>query len=309
MIAQKLIVPEPLKKGDVIGIAAPAGQIHDRVKFEAGIRILGEMGFQTCFPRDLWPGNEYLADSDYNRASELTRFFSDSSVKAIVAARGGYGCLRILDQIDYEHIRKNPKLLIGFSDLTLLLSQCVIRSHLQTYHGPVVTSLPTLTNEALERFYLTLTGRAAKRISFTKIEVIRGGDEVSGALFGGNLSTLLTVIGTAYDYSWDDTILFIEDVNEPLYKVDRMLTQLAMTGKLANIKGLILGDFGIVEEDPLLKLRYTEGIWNRVMELTSSFSYPVWGNFPVGHFDNNFALPLGGNVVMDSSKATLFFAG
>ncbi len=306
---QKLIIPEPLKKGDVIGIAAPAGQIYDKAKFEAGIRILGEMGFQTRFPRDLWPGTGYLADSDYNRAAELSRFFSDGSIKAVIAARGGYGCLRILDQIDYDHIRKNPKLLVGFSDLTILLSQCTLRSHLRTCHGPSVTSLPTLTNDALERYYLTLTGQSHKQIGSAKIEVIRGADEALGPLVGGNLSTLLTVIGTAYDFSWEDCIVFIEDVNEPLYRVDRMLTQLAMTGKLANIKGLILGDFGIIEDDPLLKLRYTEAIWNRVMELTSSFSYPVWGNFPVGHFDNNFALPIGGSVIMDSGKATLLFAG
>lgn len=302
------IIPAALEKGDVIGIVAPAGQVFEPERFEKGIRILREMGFEPLFPRELWPGQGYLADTDTNRANELMRMAASPEVKAIMAARGGYGCLRTLAHLDFSEFRKNPKSIIGFSDLTILLNQIFVQANLLCFHGPVVTSLTDCTNAALDRLYYSLTGNFRKAIHASGIEIIRGGAEVKGVLVGGNLSSLMTMIGTPYDPDWAETILFIEDVNEPLYKVDRMLTQLALSGKFEGIRGLIVGDFGMDGDfDAIRKLRYTEAVWNRVLELTVNSSFPVWGNYPIGHFSNNLTLPLGLPAIMDSSSATLSF--
>jgi muramoyltetrapeptide carboxypeptidase len=304
----EIIIPPSLKKGDVIGIVAPAGRVADPDRFSKGIRILHDMGFEPLFPRELWPGVGYLSDTDQNRADELMRMIVSTEVKAIMAARGGYGCLRTLAHLDFEQLRKNPKPVIGFSDLTILLNRICFHGGLLCFHGPVVTSLTDCTSAALERLYYSLSGNFRKAVKTTGIEVIRGGDEVQGVLAGGNLSSLMTMIATPYDLDLRDTILFIEDVNEPIYKVDRMLTQLVLSGKLNEINGLIVGDFGMDEEfDAISKLRYTEAIWNRILELTDQASFPIWGNFPVGHFNNNMTLPLGLHAIMDSSTTTLSF--
>lgn len=303
-----IIIPPALEKGDIIGIAAPAGRIVDQERFEKGIRILREMGFEPLFPRELWPGVGYLADTDNNRADELMRMVASTEVKAIMAARGGYGCLRTLPHLDLEQFKKHPKPVIGFSDLTVLLNRISAQAGILCFHGPVVTSLTDCTNGALKRLYYSLTGNFRKAVRANGIEVIRGSDEARGVLVGGNLSSLMTMIGTPYDPDWNEAILFIEDVNEPLYKIDRMLTQLALSGKLVGIRGLIVGDFGMDEEfDTISKLRYTEAIWSRILELTCNASFPIWGNFPVGHFSNNFTLPLGLPTIMDSSSTTLSF--
>lgn len=304
----KIIIPPSLGNGDIIGIAAPAGRVVEPERFEKGIHILREMGFEPLFPRELWPGLGYLADTDANRANELMHMVTSSEVKAIMAARGGYGCLRTLPLLDFTEFRKNPKPVIGFSDLTILLTRIVAQASLVCFHGPVVTSLTDCTSNALERFYYSLTGNFRKAIQVNKGEIIRGGDVARGTLVGGNLSSLMTMIGTPYDPDWNEAILFIEDVNEPLYKVDRMLTQLALSGKLERISGLLIGDFGMNEEfDAISKLRYTEAIWNRILELTGSASFPVWGNCPIGHFSNNLTLPVGLPATMDSDSFTLHF--
>ncbi|WP_163336707.1 LD-carboxypeptidase [Desulfopila sp. IMCC35008] len=304
----KPLVPSALEKGDIIGIVAPAGRVVEQARFEKGIRILREMGFEPVFPRELWPGPGYLADTDVNRAGELMRMVASPEVKAVMAARGGYGCLRTLAHLDFSQFRKNPKPVIGFSDLTILLNQIFAQANLLCFHGPVVTSLPDCTNTALERLYYSLTGNFRKGLQVGDVEIVRGGDEVRGILVGGNLSSLMAMIGTPYDPSWKEAILFIEDINEPLYKIDRMLTQLALSGKLEGVRGLLIGDFGMDEKfDTISKLRYTEAIWTRVLELTSNTPFPVWGNCPIGHFNNNLTLPLGLPTIMDSNAATLSF--
>lgn len=308
-MSHKLLVPQPLKKGDVIGIAAPAGQLQEKERFVKGIAILREMGFDPLFPRDLWPGTGYLADSDANRAKELMTLFARQEVAGIIAARGGYGCLRLLPHLDFEMIRSNPKMLIGFSDLTVLLNQLVSRGRCTAFHGPVVTSLVDLSSAALERFHQVLTGHFDTPLVTSGLEILRAGENASGPLAGGNLCSLLTTVGTGYDLNLEGTILFLEDINEPLFKVDRMLTQLAMAGRLAGVRGLILGDFTLDNnDDPLARMRYTEAIWERVLELTAAYGFPVWGNFPVGHFRDNMILPMGVIATMDNRLARLSFS-
>lgn len=304
------LLPPPLAAGDTLAVIGPAGQIADRRRFDDGVTILGEMGFTPRFPRELWPGTGYLADSDANRAKELHSAFADPDVKGIIAVRGGYGCLRLLPHLDFEVMQRNPKALIGFSDITALLEQVVYRTRLLCFHGPVVTSLPDCSPDAISRLHACLAGQWQRSIRPRQLEILRGNttNRVSGMLRGGNLSTLVTLLATPFDTDWRSCVLVLEDIGEPLYRLDRMLTQLALTGKLEHLAGIILGDFTL---DPAhnaqARIRHTEYVWNRVLELTRGQDLPIWGNFPTGHCQDNLTLPFGAHCTMDSGRGELRF--
>jgi muramoyltetrapeptide carboxypeptidase len=300
--------PTPLKKGDTIGIIAPAGQLQDKTRFMRGVGILHDMGFQVKFPRDLWPGPEYLADSDDNRGYEFNSLLRDEEINGLISMRGGYGCLRMLDKIDIASVARNPKILVGFSDITILQNYLYEQTGLVSFHGPVVTSLSEVTEDALASFYYCLTSIRPHRIGSKHIEILRDGPDIAAPLIGGNLTSLVTLLGTRYDFSWDNKIVFLEDINEPAYKIDRMLTQLKLAGKLDNIAGLILGDFSTsASRDETEKLHYRESVLNRVLELCPAQAMPVWGNFPSGHCSCNLTFPLGALAEMKRGKTQLLF--
>lgn len=304
----KITVPASLKRGDTIGIIAPAGQIIDHNRFEQGVKILAGMGFETKFPREMWPGAGYLADKDSCRMSEFHKAFADVEVQGVMAARGGYGCLRLLEDADFQTIQQNPKMFLGFSDISILLNQVVQEANVLCFHGPVVTSLCDCTNDALERFHTCITGNWHRAIAPQGLEILRTGENVSGKLIGGNLSTLMTMLGTPYDLDWQGCILILEDIGEPIYKLDRMITQLALSGKLTQPAGIILGDFTLDSgQKNLDKIRYTEYIWERILGLTSHAGTPIWGNFPAGHCPNNLTIPFGATAVMDCKSGELQF--
>lgn len=300
--------PFPLKKGDTIAIIAPAGQLKGLPPFEQGIKVLKEMGFLVKFPRNHWPGLKYLSDSDENRGLEFNKALSDPEVKGLIVMRGGYGCLRMLDQIDLKLIGKNPKPIVGFSDITILQNFLYENTGLICFHGPVVTSLHNATNSSLKRMHQCLTGNWRTPIAPSSPEVLRSAPDSSGVLTGGNLASLVTMLGTPFDFSWDNNIVFLEDIDEPLYRVDRMITQLFLAGKFKNIAGLILGDFSLTSfQDDIEKIRYREQVWMRVLEICGSTNYPVWANFPCGHCRQNMTLPLGATAIMKREKTSLSF--
>lgn len=302
------LYPPPLKKGDTVGIVAPAGQLQDETIFRQGVDILKEMGFRVKYPRDLWPGPEYLADSDECRGDEFNRLVMDDEINGLISMRGGYGCLRILDTIDLSMVIRNPKILVGFSDITILQNYLYARTGLISLHGPVVTSLGSATKETLSRLYESLTSIKSRCIESKQIVVLRHSDNITAPLIGGNLASLVTLLGTRYDFSWDNKIVFLEDTNEPAYKIDRMLTQLKLAGKFENIAGLILGDFSMSANMAIIeKKHYQKLIWNRVLELCSSRLMPIWGNFPSGHCSCNFSFPLGAQAEMTSGQPRLLF--
>jgi muramoyltetrapeptide carboxypeptidase len=304
-----LLCPPPLEKGETIGIIAPAGQLHDETRFLRGVGILQEMGFQVKFPQGLWPGKEYLADSDDNRGAEFNRLIKDGEIKALIAMRGGYGCLRMLDKIDISLVAGNPKILLGFSDITILQNYLYEKTGLVSFHGPVVNSLCETNKESLAILYQCLTNKKPSSIYSPAIKVLREGPTVTAPVIGGNLASMVTFLGTRYDFPWDNKIVFLEDVNEPTYKIDRMLTQLKLAGKLDNIYGLILGDFSnSINRDTAAMVHFREMVWTRVLELCCDHrEIPVWGNFPSGHSPDNLTFPLGAVAVMESGKNRLFF--
>lgn len=304
-----VIAPPPLRRGDAIGIIAPAGQISDHHRFQRGIAVLAEMGFEPRFPREMWPGPGYLSDSDKMRARELHEIFADSDIKGVMAARGGYGCLRTLGHLNFNLLRQDPKAFVGFSDITLLLNQAAHQVNLLSFHGPVVTSLCDSSSESLERLYCCLTGNWQRSVTPAKLEVLRGEQKAEGCLVGGNLCSIMTLLGTAYDFDWQNCIVLLEDIGEPLYRIDRMLTQLSLAGRLSQPAGIILGDFTLSsDQGSLEKMRYTEYVWQRVLELTAGCAIPVWGNFPSGHCQENLTLPIGAHAEMDSGRGQLSFS-
>lgn len=301
------LYPPVLQPGDTIGVIAPAGHLANRERFARGVGILQKMGFRVKFPREFWPGHDYLADTDANRGREFNTLYRDPEVKAIIALRGGYGCIRMIDQIDLDLIRDTPKPIIGFSDITILLNYLFAGTGLVSFHGPVAASLGDSSREALERLYLCLTGRWSHPIVARGTELLRKGPTATAPIIGGNLASLITLLGTVYDFSWDGKIVVLEDVNEPAYKVDRMLTQLKLAGKLDRIAGLILGDFSFTHHSPAEKAGYLERIWTRALEICDNQRVPVWGNFPSGHCSRNLTLPLGAVAEMAGDRASLRF--
>lgn len=302
------LYPAPLKKGDTIGIIAPAGQLQDKQLFIKGINVLQEMGFQVNFPRDLWPGEEYLSDSDENRGLEFNRLIGDKETKALIAMRGGYGCLRMLEKIDLDLVSRNPKILVGFSDITILQNYLRDTTGLVSLHGPVVTSLVHGNRETLSSFHHCLTAIRTCTIKTKNMEILRPGKDVTAPIIGGNLSSVVTLLGTLFDFSWDNKILFLEDTNEPVYKIDRMLTQLKLAGKFDHVAGIVLGDFSISSIDNQTdRIRYLESVWIRVLDLCPNPEIPIWGNFPAGHCPCNLTFPLGALAEMKKSNYCLNF--
>ena len=302
----KAILPKPLKAGDTIGIFHPAGPVQDPAAFESGLHILRGLGLQVRHHQPDGSGPDYLAADDEERVRELQTLWADDEVKGLIAARGGYGCLRILNQLNLKFLRAHPKWLIGFSDLTVLLNGIFTNTGLITMHGPVVTSLSRLDTRSMDSFREQLGGKFSHCRHIPGLEILRG-NTGQGRLIGGNLTTLTHLIGTPWQPQFAGNILFLEDTAEPPYKLDRMLTHLSCCGLMDNLSGLILGVFDPGHDDRLEMIRLNEQIWQRVLELTESTSYPIWGGFPVGHQTHNYPMPIGMEAVMDSATGTLNF--
>jgi muramoyltetrapeptide carboxypeptidase len=300
---QAIFAPS-IQKGDTIGLVAPAGPIINKDNFTSGLRILEKNGFRVKYNPALLNARGYLAGSDEERAIEFNKLWSEPEIKALVAARGGYGCMRMLDLIDMTLIRKNPKILIGFSDLTVLLAAIYKKTRLVTYHGPVVTTLASINKQSQTSFFNILQGKVPALIKSPSIKILKKGT-AKGILLGGNLTTLAHMIGTPYEFAWDNAILFMEDIGETPYRLDRFLTHLDLANRLQKIQGLILGSFS---DDNRKKNRAMQrAVHKRVAELLQETDIPIWANFPVGHANQNLTLPFGAEVEMDSSKNMLKF--
>ena len=290
-------LPARLKPGDKIGIAAPAGPF-DRETFFRGIHILEEKGFEVFLPDGLLEAAAYLAGSDEHRAQIVNQLFADNSIDAIVCARGGYGSLRILPLLDYGVIAKNPKVFIGFSDITALLTVLCARCGLVTFHGPVVTSLSDAHELTLSSLFQTITSDGKLEIEVPNGITINPGTG-SGILAGGNLATLCHLGGTPFAPNFANKILFLEDRAEAPYKIDRMLTQMKLAGCFADIAGIVLGSFE--ECGPV------EDILAIIKDVLGDFQVPILAGLTAGHGQLNVTLPMGVEATLDADRHLLAY--
>lgn len=296
-----MIPPPVIKKGDGIGIIAPAGPIVPEV-FKRGVQLLEGLGFTVFHSPDILEESGYLAGTDQRRTKEFHALWANPSVKIIIAARGGFGTSRLIEQLDYDLIARSPKILVGFSDLTILLNAIYQKTGLVTFHGPMLSTLVRDGKATLDIFN-QLTKPNFENIKARPLEILRDGS-AQGVLVGGNLTCFQHLSGTPFMPAGGEKILFIEDINEPAYRVDRCLTYLKMIGVLDGFAGIILGKFLSAD---LSRQADCELIWNRVLELTEKI--PIWADFPVGHGKENLLMPIGTTVTMDSSAGILRFSG
>ena len=294
---KKSVRPPRLKPGDTIGIVAPAGPF-DPEKFIKGKSVLESMGFQTFFDDDIFQKHGFLAGTDIHRADQVNRLFADPTVQAIFCARGGYGSMRILSLLDFETIQTHPKIFLGFSDISALLSVLYDRCGLVTFHGPVVTTLAKASEKTIMAMKTVLTSDVSLELIPENGKVIKSG-VCSGVLIGGNLTTLCHLVGTSFVPNFKGKILLIEDVGEMPYRIDRMLTQMKLAGCFNEIVGLILGGFKEC------------GYLNEVVEIFSNIfedaDIPILTGFEVGHGEHNLTIPMGLGATLDTKSKKLLF--
>jgi muramoyltetrapeptide carboxypeptidase len=299
-----LIKPPRLKHGDTIGIAAPASAF-DQDAFLRGVAFIRETGYRTFFREDIFSRDGYLAGTDGRRASELMELFSHRDVRAILCARGGYGSQRIIPLLDPQLVRSNPKIFMGYSDVTALHAYLQATCNLVTFHGPLVTELATLEEDASHLLFqsLSLIGPWGE-LPCGHTEVLRPG-RGEGALAGGSLSVLSATLGTPYAPDMRGTIIFLEDRNEKPYAIDRFFTHLRLAGAFDAAQGLILGQFIAPRGWGGSPDEYQAEVRRVALDAVGEFCFPVLSNFPAGHVRRNICFPLGVRAAVDGVKGSV----
>lgn len=298
------IKPPALKTGDTIAITSPAGAVWDQAQVETFSTILKGFGFKIVLGKTLTEKYGYFAGTDELRANELNSFFADPTIKGIFCMKGGWGCARLLDKLNYELIEKNPKVLIGFSDITTLLIAITAKTGLVTFHGPVGNSG---WNTWTSQVFKNVTMNTKELPVFTNpttedaIVTINSG-KASGELVGGNLSVITSLMGSNYLPDWKNKILFLEDVKEEPYRIDRALTQLKLCGVLDSISGFVFGKCSkCLAEEPQKAFTFHEVITQHIKPL----GIPAFYGAMIGHIENKLTLPLGINATIDADKGTI----
>ena len=291
------LMPTRLMPGDKIGIAAPASHF-DQEKFYRGIVVLESMGFRILVPDDLFSRKGYFAGQDTRRADQLNSLFADREIKAIICARGGFGSLRILSLLDYSSIRNNPKIFIGFSDISTILLALYSKCGLITFHGPTVTTLRDATHETKEAMFSAFSSDRKLAIKLKKGVAIKPG-LASGPVLGGNLATLSHLVGTPFEPCFTGHILLLEDLGEAPYRIDRMLTHMKLAGCFNGLTGIILGSFkdcGTLDE-----------IYRIVEDVFKDNTIPILAGFDMGHGRDNITIPMGLEATLDAGSHRLTF--
>lgn len=293
-----LTPPRALTPGAHIAVIAPSGP-SERARIELAARRIEERGFRVSIAPNVGERHRgYLAGPDEVRADELNRALRDDSVDAIFCARGGYGAMRILDAVDYEAMRRNPRPLVGFSDITALHQAMAVRAGVASFHGPMLNLdfHDGLSSQTEAWLWSLLSGESPNVHDFAPSQVLYAG-EAEGVLFGGCLSLTTALVGTPYDFWIDDGIWFWEDVEEPIYRLDRMLTTLRLAGRLRRIRGVLIGKLkGCGDEAELTAL---------LSEFFASSEIPVVRELPFGHYGDNLLMPIGAPVQLSTQSRKL----
>jgi len=311
--SRKIIKPKRLAKGDTVAVIAPSSGVAPET-FEKALQNLGDFGFKTKAGKYARAKNGFLAGTDKERLEDLHRAFGDAEVKAVWCVRGGYGAARFLPGLDFKLIKKNPKIFIGYSDITALHVAIHQNTGLVTFHGPVAASTSSeyaknhvagvLMNPSAPYKIELSPENVAKESNLFKTETITPG-KCRGELIGGNLSLLTALAGTPFALrNTRGKLLFIEDVNEQPYRIDRMLTQLRQTFDFRRLAGVALGVFeGCNPKDGGASQSLMEVLKDRLGDL----GIPVIYGLSFGHIRDQFTLPIGIKAELDTEKATMTF--
>ncbi|MDM9381230.1 LD-carboxypeptidase [Chlorogloeopsis sp. ULAP01] len=302
LYSHTLVKPPRLQVGDTVGLISPAGIVEPQ-DIENAKQVLLTLGLKVKLGAHILDSYGYLAGKDINRAQDVNNMFRDRSVKAIITMRGGWGCNRILPLINYSLIRSHPKIFMGYSDITSLLLAIYACSRLITFHGPVATSTwNQFTVDYIKRILfnaeiVTMTNTLTTEIS--RKTVTSG--KARGKLVGGNLSVLSAMLGSSYLPSWQNSILFVEDIGEDIYRIDRMLTQLKNAGILNQIVGFVFGKCTNCSLGDQPSLTLAQILKDHIQPL----GIPAWYGSMIGHIKDKFTIPLGVDVEIDADNGTL----
>ena len=290
-----LIYPEHLKKGDTIGILCVSGKIEDYSKLNRAKEFIESKEYNVKISYLPEKQNGYLCADDETRASELNRFFADKTIKAIIAARGGYGSIRIIDKIDYKTIKDNPKFFGGYSDITALSLMIYKNTGLVTYNSPMAYSdLGNQISDYTEKSFFDVIENGLTELRLENSRVYKSGN-ASGVLWGGNLSTIQSLCGIDF-IPVDDFIFITEDINEPVYKIDKMFAQLFNISKFkTNCKAIVLGYFSNIDNNEILDKLFKE--------IANKYEIPVVKGLKFGHERDFLTFPIGVNAILNCSDS------
>lgn len=301
------IKPCILEKGDTIGMISPASSLSEEKEYGEVVKEIEKLGFNVKVGQHAKEHYGYFAGTDENRAADLNVMFEDPEVDAIIPFRGGWGSNRILEFIDFDVIRANPKPLIGYSDITSLLLAIYARTGLITYHGPVGKSTWTdFTVSYFKKavmqdkpFQMKNTAGLSSEITSSTETLSEG--QANGVLLGGNLTVLTSMLGSEYLPGWRNSILFLEDVGEDIYRVDRMLTQLKLNGVLNKINGLVFGKCTGCEVAEGFHFTLEQILQDHIKNL----AIPAFVGTNIGHIDKMFTLPIGIQAKINANKGII----
>nr|WP_315221502.1 LD-carboxypeptidase [uncultured Flavobacterium sp.] len=286
-----MISPSYLQSGDKVGIVSTAKTVSYK-EVEEGLEILKSWELDPIIGKNAFNVYGFFAGTDQERLEDLQAMLDDTSIKAIIFTRGGYGTVKIIDQLDFTNFRKNPKWLVGYSDITVLHSH-VHNLNIETLHAVMLQGIPKATPEALASLKNALFGTTLTYKIPKNKQNKQGEKTVEGILVGGNLSILYALNGSKSDIDTTDKILFFEDIDEYLYHLDRMLIALKRSNKLSNLKAILVGAMTDIKES---SLEYGKTDYEIILEEVNDFDFPVYFDFPCGHQSDNQTLILGREI-------------
>lgn len=291
----KINMPEFLQKGDTVGILATARKI-DLAALQPGIKLLESWGLHVVIGKTIGKEQNQLAGADWQRATDFQEMLDNPKIKAIWAAKGGYGTVRMVDRIDFTNFKKKPKWIVGFSDVTVLHSH-INNMNIGTLHAIMAASAKTASPEAIESFRKALFGE--KLEYHIPYHDFNKNGKASGELVGGNLSVLYSIQGSKSAVDMKGKILFIEDLDEYLYHIDRMMMNLKRNGSLDGVKGIIIGGMTSMNDNDI---PWGKDALEIIQDIVKDYKIPVAYNFPAGHIKDNRALILGKTVTLEVNE-------
>jgi muramoyltetrapeptide carboxypeptidase len=297
--------PPALRKGDLIGVVAPAGAVKTD-DLNAGLKRLEDLGFRLLLGRSVHRKVRYLAGEDRDRAADLMDMFANPDVRAVVAARGGYGTSRLIPLLDLETIAHTPKIFVGSSDVTLLLHVFRAQCGFVTFHGPMVSpNFGKYSSPVTSESFVRILGATEPpgRFDLRGVKALKAG-HAEGVLTGGCLSLVCQTIGTSYEIGTEDSILFLEDINEPPYRIDRMLTYLKQIGKFDKVRAVLFGLMPDCHPSP----HESYALEDVIRDVLGDLPCPILLDFPSGHGGTNITLPFGVRAAVEGTTLSVLDA-